>query len=43
MPTDPEPVVRPLPDRPDLRHLKNQARDLDSETVKLLLAHAELR
>jgi ankyrin repeat protein len=28
MPTEPQDVPRPLPDRPNLRHLKNQARDL---------------
>ena len=28
MPTDPHPAPRPLPDRPNLRHLKDQAKDL---------------
>src|SRR5947208_12956415 len=28
MSTDPQAVPRPLPDRPNLRHLKDQARDL---------------
>jgi hypothetical protein len=28
MPTRPDGSSRPLPDRPDLRHLKNQARDV---------------
>jgi ankyrin repeat protein len=28
MPTDPTEATRPLPDRPDLRHLKDQAKDL---------------
>jgi ankyrin repeat protein len=28
MSTDPQPVSRPLPDRPNLRHLKDQAKDL---------------
>ncbi|HXI43574.1 MAG TPA: ankyrin repeat domain-containing protein [Bryobacteraceae bacterium] len=28
MSTDPQPGKRPLPDRPNLRHLKNQAKDL---------------
>ena len=28
MPTDPQDTPRPLPDRPNLRHLKDQAKDL---------------
>ena len=28
MSTDPQPAKRPLPDRPNLRHLKDQAKDL---------------
>jgi ankyrin repeat protein len=28
MSTDPQPAARPLPDRPNLRHLKDQAKDL---------------
>jgi hypothetical protein len=28
MTTDPQAAPRPLPDRPNLRHLKNQAKDL---------------
>ena len=28
MSTDPQPGKRPLPDRPSLRHLKGQAKDL---------------
>lgn len=28
MSTDPKPAKRPLPDRPNLRHLKDQAKDL---------------
>ena len=28
MPTEPQPGQRPLPDRPNLRHLKDQAKDL---------------
>ena len=28
MSTDPQPATRALPDRPNLRHLKDQARDL---------------
>ena len=28
MSTDPHPPPRPLPDRPNLRHLKDQAKDL---------------
>jgi len=43
MPTDPEPGVRPLPERPDLRHLKNQARDLFQRGDAASLTDAQFR
>jgi hypothetical protein len=34
MPTDSSEAARPLPDRPNLRHLKDQARDLMKDLLK---------
>ena len=41
MPTHPEPAPRPLPDRPDLRHLKDQAKNLLAAGGALSLAAAQ--
>jgi hypothetical protein len=43
MSTDPQPGKRPLPDRPSLRHLKDQARDLLKTGAAKSIADAQFR
>ncbi len=42
MSTDPQGTPRPLPDRPNLRHLKDQAKDLLKSGAAKLIAEAQL-
>jgi ankyrin repeat protein len=43
MPTDPQDTPRPLPDRPNLRHLKDQAKDLFESGVAKSLSAAQFQ
>lgn len=43
MSTNPQEAPRPLPDRPDLRHLKNQAKDLLKNGEAASIADAQFR
>src|SRR5262245_62817001 len=43
MPTDPHGASRPLPDRPNLRHLKDQAKDLVKAGAAASLADAQFQ
>jgi hypothetical protein len=43
MSTDPQAAARPLPDRPNLRHLKDQAKDLLKAGAALSLAGAQIQ
>jgi ankyrin repeat protein len=43
MPTDPQPGTRTLPDRPNLRHLKDQARDLLRSGAAQSIADAQFQ
>ena len=43
MSTDPQEAPRPLPDRPNLRHLKDQAKDLLKTGAAASLADAQLQ
>ena len=43
MTTDPQPAPRPLPDRPNLRHLKDQAKDLLRTGAATSLTDAQLK
>src|SRR5947207_14450492 len=43
MPTDSQPPKRPLPDRPNLRHLKDQAKDLLKAGAAASLADAQFK
>src|SRR6202050_3188741 len=43
MSTDPQPAPRPLPDRPNLRHLKDQAKDLLKTGAAASIADAQFK
>src|SRR5438270_10207419 len=43
MSTDPQPGKRPLPDRPSLRHLKDQAKDLLKTAAAKSIADAQFK
>ena len=43
MPTDPQGPTRPLPERPNLRHLKDQAKDLLKTGAAKTLAAAQFQ
>jgi len=43
MSTDPQGALRPLPDRPNLRHLKDQAKDLLKAGTAASLADAQFQ
>ena len=43
MPTDPSQATRPLPERPNLRHLKDQAKDLLKSSQAASLTHAQYK
>src|SRR5450432_2400749 len=43
MPTDTSEIPRPLPDRPNLRHLKDQAKDLLKSGGAASLTHAQFK
>ena len=43
MSTQPKGAARPLPDRPNLRHLKDQAKDLLKAGAAASLAHARFQ